>query len=135
MIAAVVVDTDVVSFLFKGHPFGELYREHLAAELLAISFMTLAELDLWVLERNWGPQRCAKLDEYLKRFVVLPYHRGLCRTWALATQSARRNGRPLQCGDGWIAAAALFYRIPLITHNRRHYAGVDGLTVISEAPL
>jgi hypothetical protein len=28
---------------------------------------------------------------------------------------------------------ALLHGLPLVTHNAKHYAGVDGLTVISEA--
>jgi tRNA(fMet)-specific endonuclease VapC len=47
---------------------------------------------------------------------------------------ARRQGRPLQAADAWIAATALIQDIPLVTHNRRHYDGIRGLTVLSEAP-
>jgi hypothetical protein len=39
-----------------------------------------------------------------------------------------------QRADAWIAATALFHDIPLITHNRDDYLGIDGLTVLSEAP-
>ena len=39
---AVVVDTDVVSFLFKGHPSASLYKDDLTGRALVISFMTLA---------------------------------------------------------------------------------------------
>jgi predicted nucleic acid-binding protein len=39
----------------------------------------------------------------------------------------------MQPADAWIAATALIRDIPLITHNGRHYEGVDGLTVICEA--
>src|ERR1035441_2097467 len=41
----VVVDTDVVSFIFKSHPIGAIYEADLAGCTLMISFMTLAELD------------------------------------------------------------------------------------------
>ncbi len=47
-----VVDTDVVSFLFKRDSRAELYRRHLTGALLTISFMTLAELERWTLEHN-----------------------------------------------------------------------------------
>ena len=49
-----VVDTDVVSFLFKNHPFAHHYLPDLADRSLVISFMTVAELDRWVLEARWG---------------------------------------------------------------------------------
>jgi predicted nucleic acid-binding protein len=47
-------------------------------------------------------------------------------------ESARHNGRPISAADAWIAATALHLGAPLVTHNRSHFIGVDGLNVISE---
>jgi predicted nucleic acid-binding protein len=47
-----LVDTDVVSFLFKNHSAGKLYDSVLAGNTLMLSFMTVAELDRWVIQRN-----------------------------------------------------------------------------------
>jgi len=41
-------------------------------------------------------------------------------------------GHPIAPGDAWIAAAALAFRIPLVTHNRKHFEHVPGLIVVSE---
>ncbi len=49
----VVVDTDVVSFLFKRDTRAELYRPHLDGKEQIISFQTLAELLRWTLVRSW----------------------------------------------------------------------------------
>ena len=49
-----------------------------------------------------------------------------------AMYSARQNGMPIQTADGWVAATAMLHNVPLITHNRKHYIGVEGLTIISE---
>jgi tRNA(fMet)-specific endonuclease VapC len=129
-----VVDTDVVSFLFKGDTRAARYRPHLDGRLLVISFMTLAELDQWALAHRWGEARKLRLESHLATFTVFPYDRGLCRWWALASVRARRAGRPIQPSDAWIAATALLYGVPLITHNPGDYAGVSGLTLITEAP-
>ena len=48
--SSVVVDTDVISFLFKNHPIGSRYDPELAGRSLPISFMTLAELDRWAIQ-------------------------------------------------------------------------------------
>jgi hypothetical protein len=40
--SSVVVDTDVVSFVFKNHPIGRQYDADLADRTLIVSFMTLA---------------------------------------------------------------------------------------------
>jgi tRNA(fMet)-specific endonuclease VapC len=51
---SVVVDTDVLSFLFKNHPISALYEADLAGSILLISFMTVAELDRWAIQSRWG---------------------------------------------------------------------------------
>ena len=67
-------------------------------------------------------------------FSILPYSRALCLKWAEVTVAAQRNGRRIECADAWIAATALLYDLPLITHNRGDYLGVPGLTIISHHP-
>ncbi len=57
MTNAVVVDTDVVSYLFKSHPIAFQYLPDLKDRIPIISFMTLAELDRWVLDARWGETR------------------------------------------------------------------------------
>ena len=127
-----VVDTDVVSFAFKEDTRAELYRPHLEGSILTISFMTVAELHRWGLERNWGIRRQTELTDYLEGYVVYGFDRLLCRKWAEVTDGCRRKGRTIQCADAWIAATALLHGMPLITHNADHFGGVDGLTLVTE---
>jgi tRNA(fMet)-specific endonuclease VapC len=131
--SAVVVDTDVVSFQFKRDSRAALYDPHLRGRTLVLSFMTLAELDRWSVQRQWGSARQSRLDRHLTRFVVAYADRALCRWWAEATDQARRNGRPIESADGWIAATALAAGVPLVTHNPADYGGVAGLTVVTAA--
>lgn len=129
-----VVDTDVVSYLFRRDSRANLYRPHLSGNLLVLSFMTVAELDRWTLERNWGEFRRQRMEEHLRDFVVYPYNRQMCRMWAEITDGARRRGNPVGVADAWIAATALLHGMPLVTHNREHFSDIEGLTVVSEAP-
>src|SRR5690242_18097139 len=129
MSSAVVVDTDVVSYLFKNHPIAVQYLPDLKDRTPLISFMTLAELDRWVLDAQWGEARRRRLREYLEPFVVLPYDRVLCAKWAEVTVAAQECGRRIDCADAWIASTALLADAPLVTHNRNDYLGVPGLAV------
>ena len=129
--SSLAVDTDVVSFLFKDHPIGKLYEADLQGNTLLISFMTVAELDRWALESKWGEARRNWLNRYLEPFVIIPYNRGLCTKWAEVTVAAQARGYRIECADAWIAACALLYDLPLVTHNSSDYRGVPGLTVIS----
>jgi tRNA(fMet)-specific endonuclease VapC len=128
---ALVVDTDVVSYLFRGDTRAEPFRSVLAGRVLVVSFMTIAELDRWALSRNWGPSRMAALEQHLRNFVLHPFDRALCRRWAEVMDGARRLGRPIQTADAWIASTALQLAVPLVTHNPSDYDGVGGLTVLS----
>lgn len=130
---AVVVDTDVTSYLFKEDTRARLYLPHLTGQLLIVSFMTVAELDRWALQSSWGEARQERMAEHLRGFVVHPVNRALCRKWAEASDAARRNGRPIQAADAWIAATALLHNIPLVTHNADDYAGIPELTIISHS--
>lgn len=130
--AAVVLDTDVVSFLFKRDSRAEIYKPHLHGKLLVLSFMTVAELDRWAISRAWSEARRRRMEEHLRGFVVHPYDRALCRTWAEVSDDAGRAGRPVQCADAWIAAVAVLHGLPLVTNNAGDYAGVDGLQLITE---
>jgi predicted nucleic acid-binding protein len=87
---AAVIDTDVVSMIFKGDSRALRYRGHISGRLLGISFMTLAELERWPLERNWASSRKAELTQHLTKYVVLPASRELCAKWAEVSWEARR---------------------------------------------
>jgi hypothetical protein len=69
-VQSVVVDTDVVSLTFKRDTRAKLYRPHLDGRQLTVSFMTIAELQRWALNRRWGERRRADLDRYLREFTV-----------------------------------------------------------------
>jgi tRNA(fMet)-specific endonuclease VapC len=129
---AAIVDTDVVSMLFKGDPRAFAFRPHVTGRLLGISFMTLAELERWPLERGWGQKRKLELVQHLTRYTVLPVSRELCAKWAEVSFAAKRKGRPIQTADAWIAASAVHYQVPLITNNRDDYSAVDGLVLLPE---
>jgi len=128
----VVVDTDVVSFVFKGDARARKYERHLIGNEAIISFMTLAQLRLWALIRGWGKQRESRLEDHIRKFAVHPYDSALCTVWAQVCHSARVRGRPIETADAWIAATAKLHALPLITHNAQDFAGVEGLTLITE---
>jgi predicted nucleic acid-binding protein len=88
-------------------------------------------LERWPLERNWGSIRKAELERHLAHYTVLPVNRELCRKWAEISFDAGRQGRHIQTADTWVAATALYYQVPLITHNRDDYTMVRGLSVLS----
>jgi tRNA(fMet)-specific endonuclease VapC len=130
----VLVDTDVVSYAVRGDSRAELYRPHLQGRDVLVAFITVAELHRGALVRAWGPDRRRRLEQHLARFGLVGFDRALCLVWATMMAAAARRGRVLAANDSWIAATALYAGIPLVTHNHRHFVGIDGLQVISAAP-
>ena len=65
--------------------------------------------------------------------LVLPYNRALCAKWAEVTVAAQSRGCRIECADAWIAATALHYDVPLVTHNRNDWRGVASLRLISHS--
>ena len=128
----VVLDTDVVSFLFKSDSRAQAYLPYLRDRQWLISFMTEAELEQWARLSNWHAKRLNWLRIFLTRFVIVPSSRDLVLKWAEVMVAARRVGRRLETADAWIASTAIVYDAPLITHNGGDYSGVPGLNVITE---
>jgi tRNA(fMet)-specific endonuclease VapC len=125
-----LVDTNVVSYFLKGDSRGDLYRQHVDGKLLCISFVSVAELYRWAVMHNWGAARIVMLQEKLESYTVVQLDDQTLWEWARIMSV---KGHPIAPGDAWIAAAAVRHGLPLVTHNRKHFENVPGLTVISEA--
>jgi predicted nucleic acid-binding protein len=126
---AVLLDTDVFSFIFKRDTRAAEYASHLAGVQPCLCFQSVAELRLWALLRNWGERRRTNLEISIARCLILPFDDGISRRWAEVNSHRLRVGRPIQCGDAWIAAAALQHGIPLLSHNIGDYADIPGLQI------
>ncbi len=127
-----LIDTNIVSYIFKGDTRAQLYQPTLAGQTLFVSFMTVAELYRWPYEKNWGEPKKQGLVQFLRNFAVLPYDDALAWKWAELVGKTCR-GRPMSAADSWIAATALRHGMPIVTHNKKHFEHIPGLIVISES--
>src|ERR1019366_7440611 len=126
-----VVDTDVVSFLFKNHSLAPAYQAILAGRRLAVSLITLAEIEYGMDARNWGASRRDLMHRFLSRFTPLLPDTETARVWARIKIGCEKKGRPITFADAWIAAAALQLNVPLVTHNASDYGAVQNLTILT----
>lgn len=128
-----ILDTDVVSHLMRGGAIAETYLPHVQGKLLAISFVTVGEMYFGAEKANWGAAKREKLETELRNFVVVPYDHEIARCYGRLVAERQRAGSPIALNDAWIAACAVRHGVPLVTHNSKHFQGVSGLTVVSEA--
>jgi predicted nucleic acid-binding protein len=121
----VILDTDVCSYLFKRDTRAERYRAHLLGRPLCLCFQSVAELYQWAEINQWGPSRRVSLEQWLTRFVILPYDNETAQAWARVRAARRRQGLPISTGGAWIAACALRYDCTLVTHNTADFQHID----------
>ena len=131
--SVLLVDTNIVSYVFKRDTRATAYAPYLNGQTLAISFMTVAELYQWAALRNWGQRRGQQLEAHMRSYVVIPFDSAVCQVWGNVRAMCQRQGQPISVQDAWIAATALHHQLPLVTHNPDHFQPVQGLTIITTA--
>lgn len=127
----VLLDTNIVSYLFKGDTRATAYAPFLQGHRLAISFMTVTELFEWATTRKWGQTRLTKLEQTLATYVIVPVDVELCRQWGVIRAQQQISGRTIAPQDAWIAATALRHGLPLVTHNPSDFRSIENLDVRS----
>lgn len=100
-----------------------------------IAAQSRAELERWTLLNKWGKRRREALRECLKDFVFVSADEIVCLHWAESKYNARRIGHPISCEDAWIAATALAYDAPLVTHNLDDFLNVPNLISLQRNKL
>ncbi len=125
----VVVDTEVISFIFKGHHLSPAYQAILAGRSLTVSLVTLAEIEYGMEAKNWGIRRRDLMIRFLSRFAPLLADIETAKYWARVKTGCEKRGRPISFPDAWIAAAALQLNVPLVTHNASDYESIEGLAI------
>ncbi|SRR5260370_40777496 len=113
----------------KKYALGLRYQELLRGAELAISFMTVAELYEGVYRANWGDKRLRKLEHTIGNYAVFPSTTEICRRWG--DVRFQRRKQPISAEDAWIAATALTYECPLVTHNPQDFKDIPRLRILT----
>ena len=113
----------------KKIPLGLRYKDLLQGNRLAIAFMTVAELYEGACRANWGEKRFRKLEREIGHYLVLPSTTEICRRWGDVRYQRRRQ--PISAEDAWIAATALTYECPLVTHNPQDFRNIPRLRILT----
>ncbi len=122
-----LLDTNVVSFLLKKDTRAGQFEPLLSGKMLALSFMSEAELFRWSIERKWGDKQIQRLASALRRYLVLPYDQEIGWSWAGITARCAGHGKTIGPSDAWIAATACRHDMPLLTHNVKHFENAEKL--------
>ena len=125
-----LLDTNIVIYAINKVRYYELYRRHVDGLIVAISIISVAELYEGVFRAGLGSRTHRNIVAGLDQYSVLPLDENVCRLFGKIRFESRN--RPISVPDALIAATALAYDLPLVTHNAIDFTGIDGLNVITE---
>ncbi len=132
-----LLDTSTASLLHpkKSKSSHRIYYEpHFKENRMVISFQTVAEMLSWAETNNWNYRNREHLNTIIRDLIVIPYTIKLAETWAQVMNISQHEGRRFSSGDCWIAATAVLYEIPLLTHDKDFMNhDIPGLRVICYA--
>jgi tRNA(fMet)-specific endonuclease VapC len=80
-VEAVLLDTDVFSYLLKDDSRAEFYRKHIQGKTVALTFVTVGELYHWAEKKKWGTKKIADLEQRFRATVIVPYDLEICRIY------------------------------------------------------
>ncbi|WP_027482726.1 PIN domain-containing protein [Deinococcus pimensis] len=125
-----LLDADTLSFVTRGHP--DVIRRLAATSpsALAVSAVTLMEIEYGLARR---PEKRAVVEEVLDPLFedihVLPYAVEDARATANVRATLAATGQPIGPYDVLLAGTALARGLVLVSHNTREYGRVGGLRV------
>lgn len=122
-----VLDTSVVSLLFREGAAESRLARRIRGRRVCISFQTLEEVLFGARKARWGRRRVNALHRHLRQYRVIWCGAELVGVSARLRAREERAGRRLATADAWIAATALLLDCPLVTADS-DFRRVDGLS-------
>ena len=113
----IVLDTSVVSLLFKGDPRSGFYLPHMTGQRTVISLQTVEEVWYGAYRARWGARQKNELSLHLEQFEVVWSDQETADISANLRVERERAGRKLNTADAWIAATALRLTCPLASDD------------------
>jgi tRNA(fMet)-specific endonuclease VapC len=119
-----LVDTDTVVHLFRGHRGIMSLLAAKPVEQLHVSAITVAELAYGASKSAWAAQNMSRLRELIAEWKVLSCDAAVAIRFGELKALLERSGRKIEDPDLLIAATALVHGCTLISGNRKHFGRV-----------
>lgn len=126
-----LIDTCWVIHAQKNHAPVVDRLEELAPTGIGISIISVAELYDGVFGSSDNEKSERELKKLLNSFEVLPLDEETCRIFARERARLRTSGNLIGDLDLLIGATAIRHNLTILSNNRRHFARLEGLSIIS----
>lgn len=122
-----MLDTDICSYAIKKP---NLLRKHfhkIHAGDIAISSITWAELNTWIMMSSNPENRQLSLQKMFAPITILPFNQIDAGFHGSIRKNLKEQGRIIGALDMLIAAHALARGLIIVTNNIEHFSRIDGL--------
>jgi tRNA(fMet)-specific endonuclease VapC len=125
-----MLDTNICIDLIRERPQSLLERlsSHAVGDV-GISVITLAELEYGVSKSTRRAKNREALDQFVSPLEVAAFERQSTAVYGRLRAALEKKGRSIGSMDLLIAAHAVSFDVPLITHNVREFRRVPGLRI------
>ena len=125
-----LLDTNTVIYFFKGQ--GNVAERLLAvaAGEVAISSVSLYEIEVGIAKSSQSSRRRRQFDSFLSTVSVLSFDSAAARAAATLRAGLEKRGLPIGPLDNLIAGVALAHRATLVTRNTREFSRLPGLALM-----
>lgn len=125
----IVLDTNVVSYIFSADDRAGYYLERIHGHRTIISFQTFEEILYGAYNDDWGTRRMGRLVRHLDHYDVVWPGPALADACARLRSERKAAGRQMQIADAWVAATAIMLKCPLASHDR-DFSAIPGLEIV-----
>ena len=124
-----LLDTHIVIYVIKRRPMEVLAAFNANAARMAISVITLAELQHGAEKSSRPAANLAVVEDFVSRLEVLPYTAKAAQHYGQIRTALERAGEPIGVNDLHIAAHARSEGLMLVTNNTGEFRRVPALQI------
>ena len=124
-----LLDTNTLIYFFKGVGNVAEMLFSKSPKDIAISTITLYELEVGIAKSNNSRKRKKQLESLASRINILPFTSKEAEASAKIRADLENQGMPIGPLDNLIAGTAFCVNYILVTHNTKEFCRVEGLTI------
>jgi len=125
-----LLDTNICIYIIRKKPPAVLERvQSKEPGQIAISAITLAELEYGIAHSRYPDRNRIALLEFLFPFTILDFDQGACLDYGRIRASLASEGKLIGPMDLLLAGQAKARDLILVTHNEREFKRIGGLRI------
>jgi len=125
-----MLDTNICIYIIKQKPINVINRfRQLPISSIAISSITLSELEYGVMKSSKPDQNQIALAQFVAPLEILPYGDDAAQYYGKIRAFLEKQGTPIGALDMLIAGHALSVNCTLVTNNEKEFSRVPELQI------